>query len=55
MMDNHESFVIYDTRRKFIKVIRICQTQGSRYAIAYKPSFVSLNDIAKGEQLKMSR
>eukprot|EP00258_Populus_trichocarpa_P032482 XP_024448501.1 uncharacterized protein LOC18101738 [Populus trichocarpa] len=55
MMNNHERFVIYDTRRKFMKVIRICQTQGSKYAIAYKPSFVSLKDVAKGEQLKMSR
>jgi F-box interacting protein len=55
MMDNHERFVIYDTRRKFMKVIRICQTRGSKYAIAYKPSFVSLKDVGKGEQLKMSR
>jgi F-box interacting protein len=55
MMNNHERLVIYDTRRKFMNVIRICQTQGSKYAIAYKPSFVSLKDVGKGEQLKMSR
>jgi hypothetical protein len=38
-----------------MEIIRIWQTQGNNYAIAYKPSFVSLKDVGKGEQLKMSR
>ncbi|KAL9400893.1 hypothetical protein Peur_004742 [Populus x canadensis] len=55
MMQYREFVVCYDTRRKFMEVIRIWQTQGDNYAIAYKPSFVSLKDVGKGEQLKMSR
>jgi len=55
MMQYREFVVCYDTRRKFMEIIRIWQTQGNNYAIAYKPSFVSLKDVGKGEQLKMSR
>ncbi|KAL9400895.1 hypothetical protein Peur_004744 [Populus x canadensis] len=55
MMHYREFVVCYDTRRKLMEVIRICQTQGNNYAIAYKPSFVSLKDVGKGEQVKMSR
>ncbi|KAF9678020.1 hypothetical protein SADUNF_Sadunf08G0168400 [Salix dunnii] len=42
-----EFVVCYDIRTKFLEVIRIWQTQGNNYAMAYKPSFVSLKDVMK--------
>ncbi|KAG5240920.1 F-box protein [Salix suchowensis] len=54
MMHCREYVVCYDTRTRFMEAIRIWQAQGNSYAMPYKPSFVSLKDVAKGEQLKMS-
>lgn len=55
MMHYREYVVCYDARTKSMEAIRIWQAQGNSYAMPYKPSFVSLKDVAKGEQLKMSR
>ncbi|KAJ6351781.1 hypothetical protein OIU78_007638 [Salix suchowensis] len=48
MMHCREYVVCYDTRTRFMEAIRIWQAQGNSYAMPYKPSFVSLKDVAKG-------